>query len=579
MEKDQYTNKNHQEESQSPKTSPKSKKIEPRLPYKEPIEGFLKEITRKEEEKQIQVKAAKLNLPYINLLSLSISQDVLRIIPEDIACKYKIVPFVKIDNRVRIAALDPKDPKVNKIIETLQQGSGYSFDIALASNSSIEYGLKLYKIFVSSPETQLEEGRLKVAEKTLEEFEQEIKTFSDLKEKITTVPTTKIVDLILGGGVITCASDIHIEPEEKQTRIRYRIDGALQDVASLPRKIFPQIVARVKFLSRLKLDLTRIPQDGRFNIKSKEKRIDIRVATLPTVYGENVELRLFDQEAQFLSLGQLGLEGESLKKVSQNIQKSHGMILVCGPTGSGKTTTLYAILEILNKPEVKIITLEDPIEYHLPKIIQSQVDPEVKYDFANGLKSILRQDPNILMVGEIRDYDTAEMAVHAGLTGHIVLSTLHTNDASGALPRLIDMGIKPYILTNSINAIVAQRLVRRICLKCKRKYKPSKGMLQEIKQIIKTLPASEIKRVKIGKFYKGSGCDFCNQTGYKGRIGLFEVLTLDDKIKNLILDIATVSEIKKAALRSGMTTMEQDGILKVLKGITTPEEVWRVMRE
>ncbi len=577
MKKNQNTSKNKQK-GQSKKKPSEAKKIDPRLSYKEPIDEFLQDIRQQEEEKQTEAKAKKFDLPYINLVGMPIPQEVLDTIPEDIAKKYKIVPYIKVDKRVRLAVIDPHASKINAIIKKLGQGSGYSFDITLASKSSLAYALKLYKLFTSE-KVKGDKDKVEIQYKTPEKFEKEIKTLKQLKEKITTIPTTEIVDTILGGAVALCASDIHIEPQYNEVRIRFRIDGVLQDVALFPRKIFPLVVSRIKFLSRLKIDVTRVPQDGRFYIKIKDRKIDIRVATLPCAYGENIELRLFDQEAEHLSLDRLGLEKENFKKVSQNIQKTSGMILVCGPTGSGKTTTLYAVLEILNKPEVKIITLEDPIEYHLPGIIQSQVDPETRYDFKNGLRSILRQDPDILMVGEIRDYDTADMAVHAGLTGHIVLSTLHTNDASGALPRMIDMGIKKYLLISAVNAIIAQRLVRRICDKCKKEYKPGKKVQEEIERIFKNIPQKHKQGIKPVKFYRGEGCDFCNNTGHKGRVGIFEVLTPNDEIKNLVLDIASTSEIKEAAIKSGMITLEQDGMLKVLEGITTPEEVWRVTRE
>ncbi len=578
MEKDQNTNKKNQQNKSIKKKKIDSKKIDPRLPYKTPIDDFLVDIRQKEEEKQTEAKAKKFNLPYIYLIGMPIPQEALDTIPEDIAKKYKIVPFLKIDKKVSLAMIDPQASKTNEIIKKIEQSLGYNFDIVLASKSSLTYALKLYKLFASE-KIKEDKNQIEVKYKTPEKFEKEIKTLKQLKEKITSVSTTEIVDTILGGAVALYASDIHIEPHYKNVKVRYRIDGILQDVISFPRKIFPFIVSRIKFLARMKIDVTRIPQDGRFYIMIKDRKIDIRTATLPCSHGENIELRLFDQEVEHLSLDQLGIEKTNFNEVSQNIQKTSGMILVCGPTGSGKTTTLYAILETLNKEQVKIITLEDPIEYHLPGIIQSQVDAEVKYDFKNGLRSILRQDPDILMIGEIRDFNTADMAVHAGLTGHVVLTTLHTNDASGALPRMIDMGIKAYLLISSVNAIISQRLVRKICDKCKKEYQPNKQIKGEIERIFKNISQKNKKGVKIGKFYKGAGCDFCNNTGYKGRIGIFEVLTLNDEIKNLTLDISSTLEIKKSAIKSGMITLEQDGILKVLNGITTPEEVWRVTKE
>jgi len=378
------------------------------------------------------------------------------------------------------------------------------------------------------------------------------------------------------------SSDIHVEGSDRVLRIRYRVDGILRDIVRLPLKLHPPMISRIKILAKLKLDETRIPQDGRFSVKFKNHEVDVRTSSLPTVHGEKIVMRILDKEQTILSLEDLGMEGRAFDLTAEAVAKPYGVILSTGPTGSGKSTTLYAIISRVSVPSVNIVTLEDPVEYEIPGINQCQVKPGIGFTFAEGLRSVLRQDPNVVMVGEIRDSETANMATHAALTGHLVLSTLHTNDAAGALPRLINMGIEPFLITSSMNLVIAQRLIRRICPKCKREMKVPKSLVDDIQKELDSMPKNneaDGKRVSEEmKFFHGVGCSECTQ-GYKGRIGMFEVLRITDEIEDLAVKKMPANEIKKAAIKDGMITMRQDGILKAIAGITTIDEVFRATSE
>lgn len=386
----------------------------------------------------------------------------------------------------------------------------------------------------------------------------------------------KIVAAIIYYAVELEASDIHLEPTNKDFRLRYRIDGILRDILTMPLELHPPIISRIKILSVLKIDEQRVPQDGRFDVVVGKKEIDLRVSTLPTVHGEKTVLRILDKSGGVKSLAELGFAGTNLAKLATNISKPYGIILATGPTGSGKSTTLYAILNKISNPGVNIITLEDPVEYDIPGINQCQVRPKIGFSFADGLRSVLRQDPNIIMVGEIRDGETASMATHAALTGHLVLTTLHTNDASGALPRLINMGIEPFLITSAINCIIAQRLVRKICTHCKTEAKIPTPVLEEVKKDINESNNPDITKYKDKpiKFYKGKGCAYCNN-GFKGRVGIYEVLEVTAKIEELAVHKRPANDILAQAISEKMLTMKQDGIIKALEGITSLEEVLR----
>ncbi len=373
------------------------------------------------------------------------------------------------------------------------------------------------------------------------------------------------------------ASDVHVEAEQEMVRVRFRVDGILHDVIRAPHFLHAPLISRIKILSKMKIDEQRVPQDGRFDVVIDNRQVDLRVSTLPTVHGEKIVMRLLDKSEGVLTLEQLGVTGTNFDRLIENINKPYGIILSTGPTGSGKSTTLYAVLTRISKPGVNIITLEDPVEYELPGINQAQVKPGIGFTFAEGLRSVLRQDPNVIMVGEVRDLETAAMATHAALTGHLVLSTLHTNDSAGALPRLINMGVEPFLITSSVNAVVGQRLVRKICDNCKKKTEIPPAVLRHVKKDLEALPTGKLKNIDLESliFYKGAGCSQCTD-GYRGRIGIYEVLTMSEKIEALAVAKAPASEIKKTAIEGGMITMSQDGLIKALKGITTIDEVLRV---
>jgi len=409
-----------------------------------------------------------------------------------------------------------------------------------------------------------------------------ITTVAQIESVIKEGYVPKIVATLINYALNMKASDVHIEPQAKTLRVRVRVDGILSDVAKMPLELHPPIISRVKILAKLKIDESRIPQDGRFQVTFQSRQADVRVSTLPTVHGEKVVMRILDKSQKILTLEDLGMRGDSFDKTLKSITRPWGIILACGPTGSGKSTTLNAIITRLNQPGVNICTLEDPVEYETPGVNQAQVKPEIGFTFATGLRSMLRQDPNIIMVGEVRDGETAGMATHAALTGHLVLSTLHTNDTAGALPRLINMGVEPFLITSSLDLIIAQRLVRLICPKCKEEMKVPPHLLDEIKKILESIPASNKKDRSRApaelKFYYGKGCKECTQ-GYRGRIGLFEVMEMTPEIEDLAIARRSSNEIKIASVKAGMITMKQDGVLKALEGLTTLDEIYRATME
>lgn len=407
-------------------------------------------------------------------------------------------------------------------------------------------------------------------------LEKDIKTAEDLEETVREGYVPKIVAAVINYALNLKVSDVHIEPQAKVLRIRFRIDGVLTDILKLPLRLHPPISSRIKIISNLKIDETRVPQDGRFEVLLMGRGIDVRVSTLPTVHGEKVVMRILDKSQKILSLEDLGMHGMSFDTTMEAITKPWGIILATGPTGCGKSTTLNAIINRLNTPGVNIVTLEDPVEYETPGVNQCQVKPDIGFSFASGLRSVLRQDPNVIMVGEIRDGETAGMATHAALTGHLVLSTLHTNDTAGALPRLINMGVEPFLITSALNLVMAQRLIRTICPKCKEEIKLPTKLIDQLKAELDKIPESNTKdRARITpefKFYYGRGCKECTN-GFRGRIGIFEVMTISNEIEELAIGKRPANEIKVASVKAGMITMKQDGILKALAGETTIDEV------
>lgn len=527
---------------------------------------------RRFEESQAQIAAKSVGLPYINLFGFPVELPALKSVPELEAQRAELAPFLLSDKQLRLATTNPKNAHQQPILTRLKK-EGYAIKTYFVSPSSFGHIVGFYRNVVSVKV----QGRTEVSltESDLAKFRMSIPSLKAIQAHAATATTTELIDLLVAAALQLEASDVHLEPAAKVVRVRYRLDGLLQDAAELPSGVHVKLVDRIKLLSKLKLNVKSIAQDGRFTIKTRDRDIDVRVSILPSQYGEAIVLRFLGVGAQLLRVADLGLRDQAGEVVQQELKKPNGMILTTGPTGSGKTTTLYAFVNELNTPDVKIITLEDPIEYRLTGIEQTQVDDAKGYSFARGLRSILRQDPDIILVGEVRDLETAETAVSAALTGHIVFSTLHTNDAAGALPRLIDMGVRPFVLAPAINAIIAQRLVRKVCPKCYTEVPATADEIAYCKEVLgpelsKHLPAS-FKLAKPGK------CEACNFLGYKGRIGVFEVFKIDDAMEKLILAAGSVAEIREAAVAQGMLLMRQDGILKSLDFITTLVEVQRVV--
>lgn len=542
----------------------------------EKYEEKMEEIRYKEKESEVKAKASASGAPYINLKGFPISPDTIKLIPKKISEANKVVCFFNGGGETRFGTINPADEKVKEIVYQVSERAHSNAIVYLISEKSLEYALKLY---ANLPQIKEIKKGVEINQEEIDKFRKEIKSFKDLAEKIKGVSITDLVTFMIAGALQAKSSDIHIEAEENDVKVRFRIDGELQDAAKIEKDEWKQIISRIKLLSSLKLNITARPQDGRFTIFLDGEKTDVRVSTIPTSYGESVVMRILRSSATGLQYEDLGFRGAAFEELKKQVARPNGMIITTGPTGSGKTTTLYAILNKLNAPGVKIITLEDPVEYHLEGINQSQIDPSKDYTFAKGLKSILRQDPDVLMVGEIRDLETAEISIQAALTGHLLLSTIHTNSASGAIPRFLSMGVKPFLLAPALNVVIAQRLVRKICPDCKEEYKPTADELKRVKEILSAIPESSGEKADLNnlKFYKGKGCDDCSGLGYKGRIGIYELFAMNKEIEQIILS-AEVSEykIQEIAVKNGMVTMAQDGLLKAADGITTIEEVFSV---
>lgn len=519
----------------------------------------------------IAAQSALLGIESVDILTKVISPDVLSLVPEQFFRLYNVIPFEKDDSKgtLSVAMANPLD--INAI-SFLERKTTLKIRPFLASESEIK----------SAGENLYNQGLATEVTAALKEAPVDLLKTTDIKEVesvIRDAPVSKIVASLLEFAIKARASDIHIEPLAEQTRVRFRIDGILYEKLILPRKIHDSLVSRVKILSDLKIDERRIPQDGRFNYKVGESEVDVRVSTLPTVFGEKVVLRLLRKSGGVPTLADLGLRGISLRNLETAILRPHGIIIVCGPTGSGKTTTLYAVLSKINSSKVNIVTLEDPIEYQISGVNQVQVNTAAGLDFSTGLRSFLRQDPNIILVGEIRDRETTDLAIQAALTGHLVFSTLHTSTASGAIPRLLDLGGEPFLLASSLNAVVGQRILRKICPHCKESYEPPEIMQNDIRTVLgEFLTPDKLKNGKI-ILYKGRGCSECADSGFLGRFGIFEVLTISDQISKLILTHADANSIEKQAVIEGMIPMKVDGYLKAVEGTTTIEEVLRVAQD
>ncbi|MFH0988090.1 MAG: GspE/PulE family protein [Parcubacteria group bacterium] len=529
-----------------------------------------------EEENAVKEKAQTLGVPYIDLTEFPVSGEALLTVPENICKEQKVVCFVNTGEQIRLATIDPTNTQITDIAHNLEEAQHSKAGIYMISERQLNILLAQYS---KLPKYVKPVGGVEVSEEELEKFKQIATDFKELNEQVKKVNTTELVTLIIAAALQARSSDIHVEAEETGIKIRLRVDGMLHDAAEIDKNSWPKVIARIKLLSGLKINITDKPQDGRFTIKMAKERVDVRVSCIPTAWGESVVMRLLSSSTAALQFDDLGLVGKSFNDLKTQTERPNGMIITCGPTGSGKTTTLYAILNKLNQEDVKIITLEDPIEYKLEGINQSQIDHSKGYSFADGLRSILRQDPDIVMVGEIRDLETADIAVNAALTGHLVLSTIHTNDSAGAIPRFMAIGVKPFLLAPSLNAIIGQRLVRKLCPKCKQEIKLEEKDLDRVKKLLEAIPAEHPDRPDLAKlnFFTSKGCPECHGLGFKGRVGIYEILLMSKEIEKVILS-NEVSEyqMRELAIKNGMLTMVQDGLIKVLKGITSVEEVFRV---
>ncbi|MBI2033921.1 MAG: type II/IV secretion system protein [Candidatus Liptonbacteria bacterium] len=544
-----------------------------------PLQAKLARLNRESEERSAQELAKKLNHPYVDLRKTPISLEALKLIPAEESRSAKAAAIELKVKRVALALADPNLPEAKKVLRSLEDRK-YEVKIFIASLSGLEQAQGFYK-FISEEAKEIT-GKVDIEKKNLEELIKQLHTFQEVKSEIEkfdfkTTTTTALLEIVLAGALANKASDIHFEAEEKNTKIRFRLDGLLHDIFNdLPVRNYQNLISRIKLLSGMKINIRGQPQDGRFTIGLVAKEIEVRVSIVPSEFGETTVMRILDPEAISVELPQLGFREDNLKLVEEQLTKPNGLILNTGPTGSGKTTTLYAFLRKLVNPEIKIITIEEPIEYRIPGIEQTQVDPGSNYTFAKGLRAIVRQDPDVILVGEVRDGETADIAMHAALTGHMVLSTLHTNDAVGVVPRLVDLGVKPSIIGPALNLAIAQRLVRKLCEKCKKPAKVTPELETKISKFLEGLP-KKVNRdpYRDFKIFEPQGCSACNNLGYKGRIGIFEFLEAGPDFEETILKETSEVALKKLAQSQEMVTMQQDGILKVLSGITSFKEVER----
>jgi type IV pilus assembly protein PilB len=520
------------------------------------------------DSKIAEAQAKLIGVPYISLAAVSFSPQALNFLTRNVVDRFSLIPF-SYDDGTKTLSIAMSNPVDLDALGFVRQKTGLNIKSFAANPSEV-------KDAIEQQYQQSIVGEVSEAIKETEEFTQNRTVDSkQIAQIIHDAPIAKIVSTILEYAVNSRSSDVHIEPLAEKLRVRYRIDGILYDKLSLPRNVRDSLTSRIKILAELKIDEHRIPQDGRFNFKIDKQEVDIRVSIIPTVQGEKIAMRLLYKSGGIPTLTDLGMAGPALKALETAVLRPHGIILVCGPTGSGKTTTLYSVLSRLNTTRVNISSLEDPVEYEMPGINQVQINPPVGLTFASGLRSFLRQDPNIILVGEIRDKETADLAIQAALTGHLVFSTLHTSRAAGALPRLIDLGSESFLLASTVNAIVGQRIVRKICPHCKESYIPPPQLLDEAKKVLgKLYPANSD-----GKFFRGKGCQECGGLGYMGRQGIYEVMGATEKIARLMVEASDEQKIEDQAILEGMITMKQDGYLKVLKGDTTMEEVLRVAQE
>ncbi|HUT22558.1 MAG TPA: GspE/PulE family protein [Candidatus Bipolaricaulota bacterium] len=537
----------------------------------------MKTIRGKEKKEEVEKQAMSAGIQFIDLMNFPISTEALSIIPEEQALERQALVFLEIGNEIRLASPRPQDEKVKEMSFQIAERRKANVEIYQSTQEGFDAAMEMYKRI---PKIKPSAKGVEISAEELNKFSKGFTDFTQLQKVIEQTNATEMVALIVAAALQAGTSDIHVEAEEKQIKVRYRLDGILHDVALLKKEDWPKVISRLKLLAKVKLNITNQPQDGRFRIDTEDEKIDVRASFLPVQYGESVVMRLLRTSATSLNFDDLGVRGQAYEKLKIEVARPNGMIITTGPTGSGKTTTLYAILNKLNKQDVKIATLEDPIEYQLEGINQSQVDSSKGYNFAKGLRSLMRQDPDIIMIGEIRDLETSDIAINAALTGHLLLSTIHTNSAAGAIPRFLALGSKGFLLAPALNAIIGQRLTRKICEACKEEYEPDAKTLDKVKKILEAIPDSNPEKPKDLnklKFYRGKGCPECNNMKYKGRLGIYEILIMNPDIEKLILEEkASEYSIQELGVKQGMITMVQDGLLKAADGITSIEEVFRV---
>lgn len=540
----------------------------------------LDELRKKEEEDLAQMLSQRYGVPYLDLSKISINTNALRLIPEDRARSAMIAIFDRTADKLKVAILSPSRESSQNEIKELERRN-FEIETYIVSTQSLERAWKFYEDISSA--TITESGSLDISDEQIQNLIAQVKSIPDIQKimedvmgKEKSFRISRIVETILAGGIGISASDIHIEPEEDAVRIRYRLDGVLTEVSEIDPETHRSLVSRIKILAGMKLNINKQAQDGRFSVNIDTNEIEIRTSILPGAYGESIVMRILNPESIKVEIEQLGMSERMMEVLSHEVNKPNGLILNTGPTGSGKTTTLYAFLRKKNKPGIKIITIEDPIEYHLSGIVQTQVDRKKDYTFASGLRASLRQDPDVIMVGEIRDQETAEIAIHSALTGHLVYSTLHTNNAAGAFPRLIDMGINPKIIPSALNVAIAQRLVRKLCPHCRKEVPIPEDRMQIVKENFESMPYNDLEKIP-DHIYEAGGCDKCGGIGYKGRLGIFEAVLSDKNVEQVLQKSTSERDILEAARAQEIPNMKEDGINKVLKGVTTFEELDRVI--
>ncbi len=518
--------------------------------------------------------AASLDLPYIDLQIFPPNAADVALVPEEVARKHRLAIFEKVGDRIRVAFADPEDTEADAFIGAFAGENRLKPEKYVASNQSLE---RVWLLYRTAPVLEnLDLWRVSLEGDDLKKFEEDFGELLKLKEA-SDIPVSRTIEIIMAGANKLRASDIHIEPGDGTVRLRYRIDGMLQDIGTLSQDVYRLTLSRIKMLAHMKINIRDRAQDGHFGIELDGEKVDLRVNIIPGNHGENINMRILNAGSVLLDIESLGIRGETREKILRELHKPHGMILNTGPTGSGKTTTLYSLLNIINKSDVKIITIEDPIEYQIPGIVQTEVSKDKSYTFGSALRAVVRQDPDVVLVGEIRDEETADVAVNAAMTGHLLLSTIHANTAPGAIPRLLEMGIRPSLIASSINIVIGQRLVRRLCEHCKESYVPAEETVRNLKRLLSIIsPKADIAMPEtVDRLWRAKGCAQCNFSGYHGRIGIYEVFSITKRIESIILDLGTEKDVAKAAIEDGMVTMLQDGILKSVEGLTTMDEVWR----